>query len=59
MNFYIYDVVLRIGGGINIYMVMGYFYGNVFWWKEMSMGRRVVFEIKRVIELDEFEKVVM
>ncbi|WP_258083228.1 formate--phosphoribosylaminoimidazolecarboxamide ligase family protein [Thermococcus thermotolerans] len=58
LNFYIYDVAPRTGGGTNIHMAMGHPYGNSLWRKPMSTGRRVALEIKRAIELDELEKVV-
>ncbi|AIF68557.1 5-formaminoimidazole-4-carboxamide-1-(beta)-D-ribofuranosyl 5'-monophosphate synthetase [Palaeococcus pacificus DY20341] len=58
LNFYIYDVAPRTGGGTNIHMAMGHPYGNVLWRKPMSTGRRIALEIKRAIELDELEKVV-
>ncbi|WP_297536471.1 formate--phosphoribosylaminoimidazolecarboxamide ligase family protein [Thermococcus sp.] len=58
LNFYIYDVAPRTGGGTNIHMSMGHPYGNALWRKPMSTGRRVALEIKRAIELDELEKVV-
>ncbi|ASJ15409.1 formate--phosphoribosylaminoimidazolecarboxamide ligase family protein [Thermococcus radiotolerans] len=57
LNFYIYDVAPRTGGGTNIHMAMGHPYGNALWRKPMSTGRRVALEIKRAIELDELEKV--
>jgi len=58
LNFYIYDVAPRTGGGTNIHMAMGHPYGNALWRKPMSTGRRIALEIKRAIELDELEKVV-
>ncbi len=58
LNFYIYDVAPRTGGGTNIHMAMGHPYGNALWRMPMSTGRRVALEIKRAIELDELEKVV-
>ena len=58
LNFYIYDVAPRTGGGTNIHMAMGHPYGNALWRKPMSTGRRVALEIKRAVELDELEKVV-
>ncbi|ACS33253.1 formate--phosphoribosylaminoimidazolecarboxamide ligase family protein [Thermococcus gammatolerans] len=58
LNFYIYDVAPRTGGGTNIHMAMGHPYGNALWRKPMSTGRRVALEIKRAIELDELERVV-
>ncbi len=57
LNFYIYDVAPRTGGGTNIHMAMGHPYGNSLWRKPMSTGRRVAREIKRAIKLDELEKV--
>ncbi|ASJ11623.1 formate--phosphoribosylaminoimidazolecarboxamide ligase family protein [Thermococcus thioreducens] len=58
LNFYIYDVAPRTGGGTNIHMAVGHPYGNALWRRPMSTGRRVALEIKRAIELDELEKVV-
>ncbi|MBP1912554.1 formate--phosphoribosylaminoimidazolecarboxamide ligase family protein [Thermococcus stetteri] len=58
LNFYIYDVAPRTGGGTNIHMAMGHPYGNSLWRMPMSTGRRIALEIKRAIELDELEKVV-
>ncbi|AEH25273.1 formate--phosphoribosylaminoimidazolecarboxamide ligase family protein [Pyrococcus yayanosii] len=58
LNFYIYDVAPRTGGGTNIHMAMGHPYGNSLWRKPMSTGRRIALEIKRAIELDELEKLV-
>ncbi|HDZ36011.1 MAG TPA: formate--phosphoribosylaminoimidazolecarboxamide ligase family protein [Thermococcus sp.] len=58
LNFYIYDVAPRTGGGTNIHMAMGHPYGNSLWRRPMSTGRRVALEIKRAIELGELEKVV-
>ncbi|WP_056934735.1 formate--phosphoribosylaminoimidazolecarboxamide ligase family protein [Thermococcus barophilus] len=58
LNFYIYDVAPRTGGGTNIHMAMGHPYGNALWRKSMGTGRRIALEIKRAVELDELEKVV-
>ena len=58
LNFYIYDVAPRTGGGTNIHMSMGHPYGNALWRKPMSTGRRIALEIKRAVELDELGKVV-
>ncbi|WP_461863438.1 formate--phosphoribosylaminoimidazolecarboxamide ligase family protein [Thermococcus sp.] len=58
LNFYIYDVAPRTGGGTNIHMAMGHPYGNALWRMPMSTGRRIALEIKRAIELDELEKIV-
>jgi len=58
LNFYIFDVAPRTGGGTNIHMSMGHPYGNSLWRSPMSTGRRIALEIKRGIELDELEKLV-
>ncbi|NJE85569.1 formate--phosphoribosylaminoimidazolecarboxamide ligase family protein [Thermococcus sp. CX2] len=58
LNFYIYDVAPRTGGGTNIHMAMGHPYGNALWRRPMSTGRRMALEIKRAVELGELEKVV-
>ncbi|CAD5243392.1 formate--phosphoribosylaminoimidazolecarboxamide ligase family protein [Thermococcus camini] len=58
LNFYIYDVAPRTGGGTNIHMAVGHPYGNALWRKPMSTGRRIALEIKRAVELDELEKVI-
>jgi len=58
LNFYIYDVAPRTGGGTNIHMAVGHPYGNSLWRMPMSTGRRIALEIKRAIELDELEKIV-
>ncbi len=58
MEFYIYDVSPRIGGGTNVHMSVGHPYGNTLWRSRMSTGRRVALEIKRAIERDELDKIV-
>ncbi|NCN65557.1 MAG: formate--phosphoribosylaminoimidazolecarboxamide ligase family protein [Candidatus Altiarchaeum hamiconexum] len=58
LNFFIYDVAPRIGGGTNIHMNVGAPYGNTMWRKPMSTGRRIAVEIKYAAETDELEKVV-
>ncbi|WP_456366957.1 formate--phosphoribosylaminoimidazolecarboxamide ligase family protein [Thermococcus sp.] len=58
LNFYIYDVAPRTGGGTNIHMAMGHPYGNSLWRKPMSTGRRVALEIKRAAELGELKTVI-
>jgi len=50
LNFYIYDIAPRVGGGTNVHMFVGHPYGNSLWRKPMSTGRRTVFEVKRAIE---------
>lgn len=58
LNFYIYDVAPRVGGGTNVHMSVGHPYGNTTWRKPMSTGRRVAFEIRRAIETDQLDKII-
>lgn len=58
LNFYIYDVAPRVGGGTNVHMSVGHPYGNTLWRKPMSTGRRVAMEIKRAIETDQLGMIV-
>lgn len=52
MNFSIYDVAPRIGGGTNVHVATGHPYGNALWRTNMSTGRRVALEVKRAIAAD-------
>jgi 5-formaminoimidazole-4-carboxamide-1-(beta)-D-ribofuranosyl 5'-monophosphate synthetase len=52
MNFWIYDVAPRIGGGTNVHVAVGHPYGNALWRTNMSTGRRVALEVKRAVEAD-------
>lgn len=47
LNFYVYDVAPRTGGGTNVHMAVGHPYGNALWRAPMSTGRRLAREIKR------------
>lgn len=58
LNFYIYDVAPRVGGGTNVHMSVGHPYGNTLWRKPMSTGRRVAFEVRRALEKDKLEDIV-
>ena len=58
LNFYIYDVAPRIGGGTNIHMSVGHPYGNTLWRRATSTGRRIAMEIKRAIEMDKLKEIV-
>lgn len=58
LNFYIYDVAPRIGGGTNVHVSTGHPYGNTLWRKPMSTGRRVAVEIRRAIETGQLEKII-
>lgn len=58
LNFYVYDVAPRIGGGTNVHMAVGHPYGNSLWRKEMSTGRRVSMEIRRAIEQERVDEII-
>ncbi|WP_406661036.1 formate--phosphoribosylaminoimidazolecarboxamide ligase family protein [Methanolobus sp. ZRKC3] len=58
LNFHIYDVAPRVGGGTNVHMSVGHPYGNTLWRKPMSSGRRVSFEIRRAIETGQLDKII-
>ena len=52
MNFHIYNVAPRIGGGTNVHVNVGHPYGNSLWRRPMSTGRRIALEIRRAAEQD-------
>jgi len=58
MNFYIYDVAPRIGGGTNVHMSVGHPYGNSLWRRNMSTGRRLAMEIRRAIDEERLDEIV-
>lgn len=58
LNFYVYDVAPRVGGGTNVHVSVGHPYGNTLWRKPMSTGRRMAMEIRRAIEMDRVEDIV-
>jgi 5-formaminoimidazole-4-carboxamide-1-(beta)-D-ribofuranosyl 5'-monophosphate synthetase len=58
LNFYIYDVAPRVGGGTNVHMSVGHSYGNSLWRRQMSTGRRLAFEIRRALELEKLDMIV-
>ena len=57
MNFHIYDVAPRVGGGTNVHVNVGHPYGNSLWRRPMSAGRRIALEIRRAAEQDELLEV--
>lgn len=57
LNFYIYDVAPRVGGGTNVHMSVGHPYGNTIWRKKMSTGRRLAYEVRRAIETEKLDKI--
>ena len=58
LNFYIYDVAPRIGGGTNVHMAVGHPYGNALWRREMSTGRRLSMEVRRAIEEERVDEII-
>ncbi len=58
LNYYIYDVAPRVGGGTNVHMSVGHPYGNTLWRKPMSTGRRLAYEVRRAIETDQLDKII-
>lgn len=50
LNFFVYDVAPRVGGGTNIHMSVGHPYGNALWRKPMSTGRRIALELRRAAD---------
>ncbi len=58
LNFYVYDVAPRVGGGTNVHVSVGHPYGNTLWRKPVSTGRRMAMEIRRAIEQDRVEEIV-
>ena len=57
MNFHIYDVAPRVGGGTNVHVNVGHPYGNATWRKPMSSGRRIAMEIRKAVEQDRLDEV--
>ena len=58
LNFFIYDVAPRIGGGTNVHMNVGHSYGNALWRKEMSTGRRLALEVRHALLDERIEDIV-
>lgn len=58
LNFYIYDVAPRIGGGTNVHMAVGHPYGNSLWRTNMSTGRRLAREVRIALENDCLDEIV-
>ena len=58
LNFFIYDVAPRIGGGTNVHMAVGHPYGNALWRTNMSTGRRLAREVRVALENDCLDKIV-
>ncbi|MCX6695554.1 MAG: formate--phosphoribosylaminoimidazolecarboxamide ligase family protein [Candidatus Altiarchaeota archaeon] len=58
LNFHIYDVAPRIGGGTNVHVAVGHPYGNALWRTNMSTGRRTSRMIRDAIEQDKLADIV-
>ncbi|KYK28937.1 MAG: 5-formaminoimidazole-4-carboxamide-1-(beta)-D-ribofuranosyl 5'-monophosphate synthetase [Candidatus Proteinoplasmatales archaeon SG8-5] len=58
LNFYIYDVAPRVGGGTNVHMAVGHAYGNALWRTNMSTGRRLALEVRRAVQMDKLGEIV-
>ncbi|MEM2838638.1 MAG: formate--phosphoribosylaminoimidazolecarboxamide ligase family protein [Thermoplasmata archaeon] len=58
LNFYVYDVAPRTGGGTNVHMAVGHPYGNALWRAPMSTGRRLAREIRRAADEDRLAEIV-
>jgi 5-formaminoimidazole-4-carboxamide-1-(beta)-D-ribofuranosyl 5'-monophosphate synthetase len=58
LNFFIYDVAPRVGGGTNVHMSVGHPYGNTLWRRNVSTGRRIAMEVRRAIEMDKVEEII-
>mgnify|MGYP006131733825 FL=1 len=52
MDYAIYDVAPRLGGGTNVHVSVGHPYGNATWRKPVSSGRRIAMELRRAVEQD-------
>jgi len=57
LNYYIYDVAPRVGGGTNVHMSVGHPYGNALYRKNVSTGRRVAMEVRRGIEEERLDEI--
>ncbi len=58
MDFYIYDVAPRIGGGTNAHIWSGHPYGNMLYNTNVSTGRRIAMEIKRAAAEERLSEIV-
>jgi 5-formaminoimidazole-4-carboxamide-1-(beta)-D-ribofuranosyl 5'-monophosphate synthetase len=58
LNFYVYDVAPRVGGGTNVHVSAGHPYGNTLWRRPMSTGRRAAMEIRKAIEQERVDEII-
>jgi len=58
LEFVVFDVAPRIGGGNNVYMGVGSQYSKLYFGESISLGRRVAMEIREAFERKELDRVV-
>ncbi len=58
LEFVVFDVAPRIGGGNNVYMGIGSQYSKLYFGESISLGRRVAMEIRMAFEKKELDKLV-
>jgi 5-formaminoimidazole-4-carboxamide-1-(beta)-D-ribofuranosyl 5'-monophosphate synthetase len=58
LNFHIYDVAPRTGGGTNVHMGAGHPYGNSIWRRPVSTGRRLAMEVRRAASEERLPEIV-
>jgi 5-formaminoimidazole-4-carboxamide-1-(beta)-D-ribofuranosyl 5'-monophosphate synthetase len=58
LNFSIYDVAPRIGGGTNVHMWVGHPYANALWRKPVSTGRRLAMEVRKATDQERLDEIV-
>ncbi len=58
LNFSIYDVAPRIGGGTNVHMWVGHPYANALWRKPVSTGRRLAMEVRKAADQERLDEIV-
>lgn len=57
LDLVVFDVAPRIGGGTNAHMGIGSQYSKLYFGKPLSLGRRIVLEIKEGINNDKLDKI--
>jgi 5-formaminoimidazole-4-carboxamide-1-(beta)-D-ribofuranosyl 5'-monophosphate synthetase len=57
LNYYIYDVAPRVGGGTNVHLAVGHPYGNSLYRTNMSTGRRIALEVRRAVEEERLDEI--
>jgi 5-formaminoimidazole-4-carboxamide-1-(beta)-D-ribofuranosyl 5'-monophosphate synthetase len=58
LNFHIYDVAPRTGGGTNVHMWVGHPYANSIWRAPVSTGRRLAMEVRRALTEERLPEIV-